>query len=280
MAPLWKIAAQSLVAAAVPGRIDLDIDDTLFHRPGRKVEGAGLFRDAVRTSGSGIVYARGLSLVVMTLRITWALLVVLLIVDTAHAQGTWSRVPEIAVISGYDDSRLALVDEAVAFWNKTLDDLGSGFRLGPIKRIVRVVPEAALQSLSRSIVASPRAPIDVPEDLRGLPGDLTIVLADSAFVSFAAPFDPDGKRIVGIRGLTSPPMTLPNVARNVIAHELGHAIGLRHNDDPSKLMCGRPASCGPDLFRSSEPRMFPLTEEDRQRLLRMYPPQWKPSPSR
>jgi len=69
MAPLWKIAAQSLVAAAVPGRLDLDIDDTLFHRPGRKVEGAGLFRDAVRTSGSGIVYARGLSLVVLTLRI-------------------------------------------------------------------------------------------------------------------------------------------------------------------------------------------------------------------
>jgi predicted Zn-dependent protease len=32
-------------------------------------------------------------------------------------------------------------------------------------------------------------------------------------------------------------MSLPNVPRNVIAHELGHAIGLPHNSDPALLMC-------------------------------------------
>src|SRR5262249_5390574 len=61
MAPLWQIVARAAVALGVPGDLDLDIDETLFRRSGRKVEGAGLFRDPVRTSGKGIVYARGLS---------------------------------------------------------------------------------------------------------------------------------------------------------------------------------------------------------------------------
>jgi hypothetical protein len=70
MAKLWEILARALVTAFGEGRIVLDLDDTLFRKTGRKIEGAGLFRDPVRTSGRGIVYARGLSLVVLTLRVT------------------------------------------------------------------------------------------------------------------------------------------------------------------------------------------------------------------
>jgi hypothetical protein len=70
-------------------------------------------------------------------------------------------------------------------------------------------------------------------------------------------------------------MSLPNVARNVIAQELGHAIGLGHNADPAMLMCGRPARCRPGLFASQTPRYFPLSAADRANLLAMYPASWK-----
>jgi hypothetical protein len=89
--------------------------------------------------------------------------------------------------------------------------------------------------------------------------------------SFTSPFDANSKRVIGIRGLKFAPMNLPNVVRNVIAHKLGHAIDLGHNSDPAMLMCGRPAPCRPVLFRSNQPRLFPLTDTQRQQLIAMYP---------
>jgi hypothetical protein len=77
-------------------------------------------------------------------------LIVGLTADVAHAQFgvSWRKAPSITIIGVAGDSRLQAVDEAVSFWNRTLEEIGSGFRLGPITRKDQPVPEEALQSLS------------------------------------------------------------------------------------------------------------------------------------
>jgi hypothetical protein len=60
MARLWQTLARHLVEHLCPtGMVELAGDDTLFHRDGPKVEGAGTFRDAVRSTIGRVVYARG-----------------------------------------------------------------------------------------------------------------------------------------------------------------------------------------------------------------------------
>ena len=215
----------------------------------------------------------------MIARLVLATLVAVLAVapEATHAQWfvPWTRSPSVTVVASGDDPRIALVEGAVAFWNGTLQDLGSGFRLGTVSVVVGKIPERELQEFGAWFVG-PRGPDRpaAPAELLAVPGDLIVYLADSEFVSFASWFTPDGRRVVGIRGASFPPMDQANVARNVIAHELGHAIGLGHNADPHLLMCGRPAACRPGVFRSAEPRIFPLADEEKQQLLRMYPPSW------
>ena len=77
-------------------------------------------------------------------------------VTSAHAQfsGSRHRTPTISVISSDVDPRLGLVDEAVFFWNKTLEDTGSGSRLGAVTRFVQPVPEEALRSPGESVLAA------------------------------------------------------------------------------------------------------------------------------
>ncbi len=70
MSRLWQMLAQILVQRFCRTAIvTLAMDDTVFHRSGRKVNGAGYWRDAVRSTQKRIVYAWGLNLVVLTLQI-------------------------------------------------------------------------------------------------------------------------------------------------------------------------------------------------------------------
>ena len=70
MAQLWHQLAALLLEAFCPdGPVPVDLDDTLFHKSGRRVEGAAWWRDAVRSSAKRVVHGLGLNLVVLTLRV-------------------------------------------------------------------------------------------------------------------------------------------------------------------------------------------------------------------
>jgi len=67
---LWKLLAQLLIGMFYPsGTVWMDMDDTIFHRTGRKVNGAGWWRDAIRSTASHLVHCWGLNLVVLILRV-------------------------------------------------------------------------------------------------------------------------------------------------------------------------------------------------------------------
>ena len=70
MARLWcRLLGLLLAHLELGARLVLDLDDTLFHKCGRKVNGAGSFRDPIRSRGQHTVFAHGLNLVVLTLRV-------------------------------------------------------------------------------------------------------------------------------------------------------------------------------------------------------------------
>jgi hypothetical protein len=93
------------------------------------------------------------------------------------------------VVSANGDPRVELVEEAVAFWNKTLAEAGSAFSLGRITHVVQSPPEEDLPTLSQSVPDQIAARAGRPESLRNLSGDITIFLAQSKFISFTSPFD-------------------------------------------------------------------------------------------
>ena len=56
MTELWKIAAVRVIGALCPtGVVPLDLDDSLWHKTGPKVNGTGSFRDAVRSTRNKVV---------------------------------------------------------------------------------------------------------------------------------------------------------------------------------------------------------------------------------
>jgi len=68
---LWQILAVMVVDRLLTPEVAvvLDLDDTVHHKTGRRIEGAGIFRDAVRSTRNRIVYGLGLNLVVITIRV-------------------------------------------------------------------------------------------------------------------------------------------------------------------------------------------------------------------
>jgi hypothetical protein len=188
----------------------------------------------------------------------------------------WDFVPSITILFTEEaDPRLPLVGDATAFWNNAFSELATQFRLGGLTHVRGAIPVEDLKMLAANVVGTGRPARELPESVRRIKGNIVVALSDGDFISFAARPATGEKALVAIKDHRLFPLTLPNVARNVIAHELGHVIGLPHNDDPTTLMCGRPAPCRPDLFTAEGAKYFPLSDVDNGNLRRMYPPSWR-----
>jgi hypothetical protein len=98
MEALWAAMLVAVVAHAGAGPLPLIIDDTLAHRAGRKVEGAGNWRDAVRSTAKNVVYARGLNLVILAVRVSppWGGMPIAIPVGVALHRKDGPTLPELA----------------------------------------------------------------------------------------------------------------------------------------------------------------------------------------
>jgi hypothetical protein len=185
---------------------------------------------------------------------------------TGAAARSWS----ITVCGPASDPRRLAVAEAVEFWNDQLAGASAKLSLGPIASSDRVIPDDLLSRISDGVLNAGRGG-RLPREFETLGGDVIVVLSGADLISVGIPPAGGGRPgLVILRRGDVPPLSFPNVARNVVAHELGHVLGLPHGSDPTMLMCGRPAPCRPALFRSETKSFFPLTEAERGSLAKRY----------
>jgi hypothetical protein len=178
----------------------------------------------------------------------------------------------VRIVGDASDPRIPFAREAIAFWNIELLRLGRRTHFDSATIRTDSIPDELLRAASgEAVFGFGRATSRLLDTLAREPADIVIALSRADLISFSVRWREGSRGVVGIRRSDIPPLSLPNTVGNVIAHEIGHVLGLDHNGDSTMLMCGRPAPCRPAVFASERARFFPLTAADDRWLRERWP---------
>ena len=205
--------------------------------------------------------------------ITASIALALILTDSRHARAAERSL--VVLVPSADDDRLDPAREAVAFWNARLAELGVATRFAEPRVVVASPVARVLENYARGVAQrAVRLPggesePDAPAELTGLGADMVLLLSRQDILSYTWPLprvDPP-RHLVVIRRVRGPDRNDAMVTRHVVAHELGHALGLLHNELSDTLMCG---PCQPLTAAPDETGFLPLTDAERARLVALH----------